>query len=377
MSHTMHRRSTSGLSEHRPLDSSSGSIGITRRGKYTEVPRSRASRSSAIAVAHVVADVGDGDHQTEILAGALAVHRVVEVLRGLAVDGHQRQLASDPMRSLRSALLHRRSAAASPGVSPRAENSMRQIVLAQRDLDLHARDRRSCRAPRRPWPAPRGASTAARSISATTTCPGLASPRMSGGIRMSWLMRLFSATRIPDAVILVQAPDDFAIGALQHIDDDAFGPAAPVDADLARRRRDRRAAPCAFPSADRNRSAPPSSGTRKPKPSGWPCTVPVTRSSLATTQSCALAVGHQLTVALHRGEAACERVALGVRRATPQRAREVVGAHRHALLAQLIEDLRSRDGISTVADRGTSPRRAVRAARAALDRRFARQGLFR
>ncbi|CPO22510.1 Uncharacterised protein [Bordetella pertussis] len=40
MSHTSTRRSTLGLSEHSPLDSTSGSIGITRRGKYTLVPRS-------------------------------------------------------------------------------------------------------------------------------------------------------------------------------------------------------------------------------------------------------------------------------------------------------------------------------------------------
>ena len=35
----------------------------------------------------------------------------------------------------------------------------------------------------------------------------------------------------------------------------------------------------------RKRSAPPSSGTRKPKPSGCPCTVPLMKSSLAVTQS--------------------------------------------------------------------------------------------
>jgi len=46
-SHTSVRRSTAGLSEHRPFDSFSGSIGITRRGKYTEVLRSSASASSA------------------------------------------------------------------------------------------------------------------------------------------------------------------------------------------------------------------------------------------------------------------------------------------------------------------------------------------
>ena len=33
MSHTMHRRSTRGTSEHNPLLSFSGSIGMTLRGK--------------------------------------------------------------------------------------------------------------------------------------------------------------------------------------------------------------------------------------------------------------------------------------------------------------------------------------------------------
>ena len=39
-----------------------------------------------------------------------------------------------------------------------------------------------------------------------------------------------------DAVLLVQAPDERAIGALEHVDDLALGPAAAIDADAARRR---------------------------------------------------------------------------------------------------------------------------------------------
>ena len=39
--------SSSGRSEHTPLESCSGSIGSTRPGKYTLVPRRYASRSSA------------------------------------------------------------------------------------------------------------------------------------------------------------------------------------------------------------------------------------------------------------------------------------------------------------------------------------------
>ncbi|MCY1441220.1 hypothetical protein D9M71_575260 [compost metagenome] len=47
ISQTMANRSTWGFSEHRPLDSSSGSIGTTRSGKYTELPRCWASTSRA------------------------------------------------------------------------------------------------------------------------------------------------------------------------------------------------------------------------------------------------------------------------------------------------------------------------------------------
>ena len=40
-------RSSRGRSEHRSLEMRSGSIGTTRSGKYTELPRVSASRSSA------------------------------------------------------------------------------------------------------------------------------------------------------------------------------------------------------------------------------------------------------------------------------------------------------------------------------------------
>ena len=52
----------------------------------------------------------------------------------------------------------------------------------------------------------------------------------------------------------------------------------------------------------------------------------------------ALAIGHQLAIALHRGKSSIERFALG-RAANRQRARELIGVHRHALLTQSIEDL--------------------------------------
>ena len=55
---------------------------MTRSGKYTDVARERASRSSALPYAHVIADVGDGDDQaaSRRRLDGLGVHRVVEIL---------------------------------------------------------------------------------------------------------------------------------------------------------------------------------------------------------------------------------------------------------------------------------------------------------
>ena len=49
MSQTMHNRSTFGFSEHRPFDNTSGSIGTTRSGKYTDVDRLMASLSIGLS----------------------------------------------------------------------------------------------------------------------------------------------------------------------------------------------------------------------------------------------------------------------------------------------------------------------------------------
>ena len=51
------------------------------------------SRVQRIARAHIMAHVGDRHPQAEPLALALAVHSIVEILRRLAVYGHQRQRA--------------------------------------------------------------------------------------------------------------------------------------------------------------------------------------------------------------------------------------------------------------------------------------------
>ena len=48
MSHTTHSLSTRGFSEQSPFDNTSGSMGTTRSGKYTDVPRVIAWLSSAV-----------------------------------------------------------------------------------------------------------------------------------------------------------------------------------------------------------------------------------------------------------------------------------------------------------------------------------------
>ena len=48
ISQTITSLSSRGFSEQSPFDSSSGSIGITWPGKYTELPRAWASTSSAL-----------------------------------------------------------------------------------------------------------------------------------------------------------------------------------------------------------------------------------------------------------------------------------------------------------------------------------------
>ena len=58
--------------------------------RVAAVPRFQVER---IAVLHVVADVGDRHAQPEAPPFLLAVHGVVEVLRGLAVDRHERERA--------------------------------------------------------------------------------------------------------------------------------------------------------------------------------------------------------------------------------------------------------------------------------------------
>ena len=81
-------------------------------------------------------DIGDRDQQAKTLALAFAIHRVVEVARGFAVDGDKRQVAQIGAAfdvgggDFFWHLFFQRLNIIGPDVG--------QIVLAQRDLDFHA-----------------------------------------------------------------------------------------------------------------------------------------------------------------------------------------------------------------------------------------------
>ena len=65
-----------------------------RSGKYTDVPRSYASRSSALPSRHVVRDVRDVHAEPVVAVRQLLDRdRIVEIARVLAVDGHGQHVA--------------------------------------------------------------------------------------------------------------------------------------------------------------------------------------------------------------------------------------------------------------------------------------------
>ena len=90
-----------------------------------------------VAVAYVVADVGDRDDEPEAAAVGRAIDGVVEVLRRLAVDRHERQFGEiGATLAIGGAHLRRQPLRLALGGGAPFE---RQRVLAQRDLDLDAR----------------------------------------------------------------------------------------------------------------------------------------------------------------------------------------------------------------------------------------------
>ena len=194
-----------------------------------------------IAVANVVADVGDRDDQSigAGLAAAridrLAIHRVVEVLRRLTVDGDQREITDiASIRDLASAHFRRQLRRLPHG---RCTEFERQIVLPERDLDFHpgigvvAEDlddmRERLRVPRR-LRDHLGDDHLSRLRRDTSNLSPI------GGNQQVLADPLVFRNEEPDASVFVDASDDLLVRALEHFDHGALGSTALVEADDAR-----------------------------------------------------------------------------------------------------------------------------------------------
>jgi len=143
--------------------------------------------------------------------------------------------------------------------------------------------------------------------------------------------------QVPDTSFLVDAADDFAIRALDHVDDRAFRASTLVDADHAHGRAVAVQRLVHFLGTEKDvRSAV----IRNQEAESVRVTLHLAgdQIELGDHAKLALAVGHQLSFAGHGREAALESFALRVA-LDRERLRELVGSHRYAALAQHIEDL--------------------------------------
>ncbi len=121
-------------------------------------------------------------------------------------------------------------------------------------------------------------------ISATTTWPSFTPARLSGAMRMSWLMRLFSAITNATPCSMKMRPTTRWL-------------ARSSTSTMCPSRRPRRSTPVTRASTvspcsalcislgPRKRSSRPSSGLRKPKPSGCPMTLPLMSPALSGSSS--------------------------------------------------------------------------------------------
>ena len=285
-----------------------------------------------VAVADVVRDVGDGDQQPVAAALALAVDGVVEVARGLAVDGDQRQRGQvDAVAAVRVADFARQLAG---GLARGERELVRQVVLAQRDLDLHPR---VGVAAQHLDDAGDGLALRRRLLDDLDDddVAGLRLAAVAGGHQQVLVDAPVLGDDEADAVLLVQPADDAAVGALQHVDDLALGAAAAVDAgpahrravavqrlvQLARAEEDVGAAVLGNEEAVAVRMALDDAGDEV---------------ELGDDAELALAVDQQLAVALHRGEAPVER--LEGAPVDGEVAGEVLRRQRYPRLLQRLED---------------------------------------
>jgi len=176
-----------------------------------------------------VAHVRDRHQQAPALAaahlGGLAVHRVVEVARVLAVDGDQRHVGEvDALPAvLRTDLVRQRPRVRDAGFG----ELVRHAVLAHRDLDLHARvvdlaQHLLDAADRLPVEARRLGQFHHHHLA------GLGEPGGALGDQDVLAVALVFRRDQPDAAFVQQAADDGRGRALDDLDDAPLGPAPAV-----------------------------------------------------------------------------------------------------------------------------------------------------
>ncbi|CFW39158.1 Uncharacterised protein [Bordetella pertussis] len=126
-------------------------------------------------------------------------------------------------------------------------------------------------------------------ICTDTTCPCWAPLVSLGGMRMSCLMRWSSGTTMDNPCSCRKRPTSLLVRRSMTSTMAPSGLPRYSPDGLTRTR-----SPCSTLSisrGDRKISGPPSSRTRKPKPSRWPCTRPATKSSLVASSSTPLRLG--------------------------------------------------------------------------------------
>ena len=323
-----------------------------------------------------MADVGDGDNQAVCLGAALTIHRVVEVARGFAVDRHQwqrRQVGA----ALAVGLLHFLWKACRLALRGGGE-PVGQVVLAQRDLDFHPR----IGIVAQDLDHLRQRFTMRGRLFDHFGDDDLTGPRAAAHVgRDEDILAdaLVFRDQIPDAALLVDATDDFTVGALEHVDNRAFRPAAAVDSDQPR---GRAIAVQRLVHLFRRQEQVRASvvGNEKSEAVGVALHRAGHQVELGDDAKLALAIGHQLAVALHRRYAPDERLAFGLAMHREEFG-ELFGGHRHALLAQrpqYLFALRYHDIVPRAAGAATGRRAAGRAASMRSRRRFVarRPGYF-
>jgi len=281
-----------------------------------------------------MADVGDRHHQPEAAAAKrLAVHRVVEVARRLAVDGDERQVAN-VIASGQVFFQHLAWQLGRLRLDLRRED-IGQVVLPQRDLDFHA-----------------GAGKAAQHFGYPSHrlvvraglgedfhrhhLAGLRGAGMLGGDEDVLVDAAVFRDQEADATFKVVAADDEPVDVLQHFDDFGLTPPAPVEAGNA----NQHAVAVQHPVHLLGRQIEIVATFfrhHETEAVGVPLDAALDEVEFVWQAQLALAVEHQLAVALHRTETALEQVAFGL--GDFQLLGEGVGVDRTARLGQQLEDV--------------------------------------